>query len=106
MHGIVAGGVDVVIDSVGRATFEAGLRSVRPQGLIVAFGQSSGPVPPMDIARLSGLTGEDLPGSVWLTWPSLTDDNATRQALLDRAAAVFGAMREGVIRPASPPHCL
>jgi len=100
VHGIVAGGVDVVFDSVGRATFEASLRSVHPKGLIVAFGQSSGPVPPMDIARLSGLTGEGLPGSVWLTWPTLTDYNATRQALLDRAAAVFGAVREGTLRPA------
>ena len=75
VHGIVAGGVDVVFDSVGRTTFEASLRSVRPKGLIVAFGQSSGPVPPTDIARLSGLTGESLPGSVWLTWPTLTDYN-------------------------------
>jgi NADPH2:quinone reductase len=100
VRGIVAGGVDVVFDSVGRATFEASLRSVRAKGLIVAFGQSSGPVPPMDIARLSGLTGEGLPGSVWLTWPSLTDYNATRPALLGRAAAVFGAVLEGTLRPA------
>jgi NADPH:quinone reductase len=100
VHAIVAGGVDVVFDSVGRATFEASLRSVRTKGLIVAFGQSSGPVPPMDVARLSGLTGEGLPGSVWLTWPSLTDYNATRQALVGRAAAVFGAVLEGTIRPA------
>jgi NADPH:quinone reductase len=100
VHGVVAGGVDVVFDSVGRATFEASLRSVRAKGLIVAFGQSSGPVPPMDIARLSGLTGEGLPGSVWLTWPSLTDYNATRPALLGRADAVFGAVLEGTLRPA------
>jgi NADPH:quinone reductase len=100
VHSIVAGGVDVVFDSVGRATFEASLRSVRPKGLIVAFGQSSGPVPPMDIARLSGLTGEGLPGSVWLTWPTLTDYNATRHALLGRAAAVFASVREGTLRPA------
>jgi NADPH:quinone reductase len=100
VRGIVAGGVDVVFDSVGRATFEASLRAVRAKGLIVAFGQSSGPVPPMDIARLSGLTGEGLPGSVWLTWPSLSDYTATRQALLGRAAAVFGAVLEGTLRPA------
>jgi NADPH2:quinone reductase len=99
VHAIVAGGVDVVFDSVGRATFEASLRAVRAKGLIVAFGQSSGPVPPMDIARLSGLTGEGLPGSVWLTWPTLTDYNSTRQALVGRAAAVFGAVLEGTIRP-------
>jgi NADPH:quinone reductase len=100
VHSIVAGGVDVVFDSVGRATFEASLRAVRAKGLIVAFGQSSGPVPPMDIARLSGLTGEGLPGSVWLTWPTLTDYNSTRQALVGRAAAVFGAVLDGTIRPA------
>jgi NADPH:quinone reductase len=62
---------------------------VRAGGLIVAF-QSSGPVPPMDIARLSGLTGEGLPGSLWLTWPSLTDYNATGQALIARGAAALG----------------
>jgi NADPH:quinone reductase len=100
VHSVVAGGVDVVFDSVGRVTFEASLRSVRSKGLIVAFGQSSGPVPPMDIARLSGLTGEGLPGSVWLTWPTLTDYNATRHALLGRAAAVFASVREGTLRPA------
>jgi NADPH:quinone reductase len=100
VHRIAADGVDVVFDSVGRATFEASLRSVRPKGLIVAFGQSSGPVPPIDIARLSGLTGDGLPGSLWLTWPTLTDYNATRHALLDRAAAVFAAVRDGTLQPA------
>jgi NADPH2:quinone reductase len=100
VHSIVAGGVDVVFDSVGRATFEASLHSVRSKGLIVAFGQSSGPVPPMDIARLSGLTGEGLRGSVWLTWPTLTDYNATRHALLGRAAAAFASVLEGTLRPA------
>jgi NADPH:quinone reductase len=100
VRAIVPGGVDVVFDSVGRASFEASLRSVRAKGLIVAFGQSSGPVPPMDIARLSGLTGEGLPGSVWLTWPTLVDYNQTRQALVGRAAAVFAAVLEGTLRPA------
>jgi len=100
VRAVVPGGVDVVFDSVGRATFEASLRSVRPRGLIVAFGQSSGPVAPMDIARLSGLTGEGLPGSIWLTWPALVDYNSTRDALLGRAAAVFGAVLDGTISPA------
>jgi NADPH:quinone reductase len=99
VRSVVAGGVDVVFDSVGRATFEASLRAVRAKGLIVAFGQSSGPVPPMDIARLSGLTGEALPGSVWLTWPTLTDYNSTRQALLGRAAALFAAVLDTTIQP-------
>jgi NADPH:quinone reductase len=100
VRGVVAGGVAVVFDSVGRATFEASLRSVRPKGLVVAFGQSSGAVASMDIARLSGLTGEGLPGSVWLTWPTLVDYNATREALVGRAAAVFDAVLDGTIRPA------
>jgi NADPH2:quinone reductase len=99
-HRIVPGGVDVVFDSVGRATFEASLRSVRPKGLVVAFGQSSGPVPGMDIARLSGLTDEGLPGSLWLTWPTLVDYNSTRDALVCRAADVFGAVLDETIRPA------
>jgi NADPH2:quinone reductase len=99
VRAIAPGGVDVVFDSVGRASFEASLRAVRPQGLLVAFGQSSGPVPPIDIARLSGLTGEGLPGSVWLTWPTLVDYNSTREALVRRAGAVFGAVLEGAIRP-------
>jgi NADPH:quinone reductase len=98
VHAVVPGGVDVVFDSVGRATFEASLRALRPRGLVVAFGQSSGPVPPMDVARLSGLTGEGLPGSLWLTWPSLTDYNATRAALVGRAAAVFGSVLDGTLR--------
>jgi NADPH2:quinone reductase len=70
------------------------------QSELVAFGQSSGPVPPMDIARLSGLTDEGLPGSVWLTWPTLADYNSTRDALVRRAAAVFGAVLDGTISPA------
>jgi NADPH:quinone reductase len=57
-------------------------------------------VPPVDIARLSGLTGEGLPGSLWLTWPSLGDYNATRDALAARATAVFGAVLDGTITPA------
>jgi NADPH:quinone reductase len=96
---LVPGGVDVVFDSVGRATFETSLRAVRPKGTVVAFGQSSGPVPPMDIARLSGLTGEGLPGSVWLTWPTLLDYNAGRAALEGRAADVFDAVLDGALTP-------
>jgi NADPH2:quinone reductase len=97
---IAPAGVEVVFDSVGRTTFEASLQTVRPRGLVVAFGQSSGPVAPMDIARLSGLTGGGLPGSVWLTWPTLLDYNSNREALTRRAAAVFGAVLDGTISPA------
>jgi NADPH2:quinone reductase len=58
-------GVDVVYDSVGRATFDKGLRVLRPRGMMVLFGQSSGPVPPFDPSTLNGL------GSLYLTRPSL-----------------------------------
>src|SRR5262245_21050020 len=54
-------GVDVVYDSVGASTFETSLTSVRRRGMIVAFGSSSGPVPPLDIFRLNRL------GSLYLT---------------------------------------
>lgn len=99
VHALSPAGVDVVFDSVGRATFESSLRAVRPMGTIVAFGQSSGPVAAMDVARLSGLTGENLPGSLWLTWPTLTDYNRTREALAARAEAVFGAVVERRLSP-------
>ncbi|MGC5387677.1 zinc-binding dehydrogenase [Micromonospora chalcea] len=46
-------GVGVVYDGVGRATFEASLASLRPRGLLVLFGQLSGPVPPFDPQRLT-----------------------------------------------------
>ena len=46
-------GVDVVYDSVGQTTFDGSLRSLRPRGLCVLFGQASGPVPPFDLQRLS-----------------------------------------------------
>lgn len=97
---VAPAGADVVFDSVGAATFEVSLRAARAKGVIVAFGQSSGPVPPTDIARLSGLTGEGLPGSLWLTWPTLVDYNATPDDLARRAAAVFDAVAVGDIVPA------
>lgn len=100
VRAIVPGGVDVVFDSVGAATFETSLRAIRPMGTIVVFGQSSGPVPPTDIPRLSGLTGEGLPGSLWLTWPTLSDYNATPGALARRADAVFAAVLDGTLTPA------
>ena len=48
-------GVPAVYDGVGQATFEASLASLRPRGILVLYGQSSGPVPPFDLGRLSTL---------------------------------------------------
>jgi NADPH2:quinone reductase len=79
-------GCDVVYDSVGRATFEGSLRALRPRGLLVLFGQSSGPVPPFDLGRLNAL------GSLFVTRPSLAHYTADRGELELRAGAVLGAI--------------
>jgi NADPH2:quinone reductase len=77
-------GVDVVYDGVGQATFEGSLRSLRPRGLMVLFGASSGAVPPFELTRLNDL------GSLYITRPSLAHYTSTRAELELRAGAVFG----------------
>jgi NADPH2:quinone reductase len=84
-------GVDVVYDSVGRSTFEGSLRSLRPRGLLVLFGQSSGPVPPFDLGRLNAL------GSLFVTRPSLAHYTRDRAELALRADAVLGAVADGAL---------
>ena len=79
-------GADVVYDSVGRTTFEGSLASLRPRGLLVLFGQSSGPVPPFDLGRLNSM------GSLFVTRPSLAHYTADRGELELRAGAVFAAI--------------
>ena len=76
-------GVDVVYDSVGQATFEKSLRVLRPRGMMVLFGQASGPVPPFDPAILNAR------GSLFLTRPSLAHHIAKREELLWRAGDVM-----------------
>jgi NADPH2:quinone reductase len=82
-------GVDVVYDSVGATTFDRSLQSLRPRGLLVLFGQSSGPVPPFDLQRLNA------GGSLFVTRPSLAHYVATRAELEERAGAVLGAAARG-----------
>lgn len=79
-------GVDVVYDSVGQDTFENSLRSLRRRGLAVAFGQSSGPIAPLDLLRLSEM------GSLFVTRPTLGDYTQNRAELEYRAGAVFQAI--------------
>ena len=79
-------GADVVYDSVGRTTFEGSLACLRPRGLLVLFGQSSGPVPPFDLGRLNAM------GSLFVTRPSLAHYTADRAELELRAGAVFAAI--------------
>ncbi len=77
-------GVDVVYDSVGATTFAKSLRCLKPRGMLVLFGQSSGPVGPIDPQILAG------GGSLFLTRPSLAHYAASREELVERAGEVFG----------------
>ena len=82
-------GVDVVYDSVGRDTFDASLDALRPRGLMVLFGGSSGQVPPFDVQRLN--TG----GSLFLTRPTLGSYTRDRAELVSRTEEVFGWIAAG-----------
>jgi NADPH2:quinone reductase len=85
-------GVPVVYDSVGQETFDGSLRCLRRRGLLASFGQSSGPVPPFDLQKLSR------GGSLFLTRPTLFDYTATRAELLDCARAFFDTVLAGTVR--------
>jgi NADPH2:quinone reductase len=76
-------GVDVVYDSVGKTTFEKGLNILRPRGMMVLFGASSGAVPPLDPIALMQK------GSLFLTRPTMNHYTSTREDLEARASAVF-----------------
>jgi NADPH:quinone reductase len=85
-------GLDVVYDSVGKTTFEKGLNLLRPRGMMVLFGGSSGAVPPFDPITLSQK------GSLFLTRPSLGNYIATREELVLRSGAVFGMIASGKLK--------
>jgi NADPH2:quinone reductase len=85
-------GVRVVYDGVGKATFAGSLDCLAPRGLMVAFGNASGPVPPLDILSLS------TKGSLYLTRPSLHHYVATKEALRAAAAELFEVVRSGAVR--------
>ncbi|MCL1898565.1 MAG: quinone oxidoreductase [Micrococcales bacterium] len=82
-------GVDVVYDSIGADTFMASLASVKPRGMVVLFGGSSGQVQPFDPQELNAH------GSIYLTRPKLGDYTATHQELTIRANRVLRAVGEG-----------
>jgi NADPH2:quinone reductase len=77
-------GVHVVYDSVGQTTFEKSLDCLRPRGMMVLFGQSSGPVPPFNLGALNPK------GSLYVTRPGLPHYTASREELLWRAGDVLG----------------
>lgn len=85
-------GVNVVYDSVGKDTFTQSLDCLRPRGLMVTFGNSSGPVPPIAPLELSKR------GSLFLTRPTLFHYIVTRAALTKAAQELFDLVGSGVIK--------
>lgn len=85
-------GVDVVYDSVGRATFEKSLNCVKRRGMVVLFGQSSGPVPPTDLNILNAK------GSLYVTRPSLAHYAATQEEIDWRAGDILEWISEGKLK--------
>ncbi|MEE9301737.1 MAG: quinone oxidoreductase [Alphaproteobacteria bacterium] len=83
-------GVPVVYDSVGKDTFLASLDCLDVRGMLVSFGQASGPVPPFDTSKLALK-------SLFLTRPSLMAYTAKREELELSANALFGFIEKGVI---------
>ena len=85
-------GVEVVYDSVGQSTFDKSLNCLRRRGMLVLYGQSSGPVPPFDLGILNAR------GSVYVTRPSLAHYSATRDELEWRSGDVLRWAREGKLK--------
>jgi NADPH:quinone reductase len=86
-------GVQVVYDSVGKTTFDKGLDCLALRGMMVLYGQSSGPVAPFDPQLLSRK------GSLFLTRPTIAHYTATRDELLTRAGEVLDWVRQGKLAP-------
>lgn len=84
-------GVHVIFDSVGRTTFAKGLNCLMPRGMMVLFGQSSGPIEPFDPQVLAQK------GSLFLTRPTIGHYTATRGELLERAGQVLGLVASGAL---------
>ena len=85
-------GVPVVYDGVGKATFLASLDCLRPLGLMVSYGNASGPVDPLNIGILSQK------GSLFLTRPTLLTYTAKREDLLQAASELFALVKKKVVK--------
>lgn len=81
--------LDVVYDSVGRDTLRGSMRLLRPRGMLVSYGQASGPPEPLETQELANA------GSIFLTRPSLAHYGARREELERRAADLFGWVAAG-----------
>ena len=85
-------GVPVVYDSVGKDTFEGSLKCLAPLGMMVTFGNASGPVPPFELGRLGQM------GSLFITRPSLMAYTAKREDLLGAANDLFEVVLSGAVK--------
>jgi len=85
-------GVSVVYDGVGQATLMASLDSLRPRGLLVSFGNASGPITALDLGLLSAR------GSLYVTRPTLMTHVATEAALRENAADLFAVVASGAVK--------
>ena len=85
-------GLNVVYDAVGKDTFDKGFDCLVPRGMMVLYGQSSGPVGPFDLHVLNAK------GSLFVTRPSLNHHIATREELLQRAGELAGWIRDGKLK--------
>ena len=85
-------GVDVVYDSVGKDTFPGSLACLRHRGMWVTFGQSSGPVGPVDLGMLGKM------GSLYATRPTLFNHIAKREDLESTAGALFDMVGSGKVK--------
>ena len=88
---IAGGGLPVVYDSVGKDTWNGSLDCLRPRGMMVSFGNSSGAVPPFEPGILS------MKGSLYLTRPTLAHYIATRTELQETADDLFDVIAKGVV---------
>ena len=87
----ICGGVRVVLDGVGAASWAASLASLKRRGLMVSYGNASGPVPPFSPLELAR------GGSLFLTRPTLADYVAGRQELQESAARLFAMIGSGAV---------
>jgi NADPH2:quinone reductase len=85
-------GVDVVYDSVGKETWEGSLNCLRPRGMMVSFGNASGPVPPVPPLTLAAK------GSIFLTRPSLIHYVSQREELEKRSSDLFSWVQAGKLK--------
>jgi NADPH2:quinone reductase len=85
-------GVHVAYDGVGKASFDASLKSLRRRGILVSFGNASGPAPAVEPLQLSRA------GSLYLTRPTLFDYVSTAAELDESAEPLFGMIRSGELR--------